>query len=58
MSLYPIAILVLVFILPVTCQAGSIWAKRSVNSKSTYADDKAIQIGDVLTIIISEITNV
>jgi flagellar L-ring protein precursor FlgH len=45
-------------ILSMTCQAGSIWAKKSPNSKSTYADDKAIQIGDVLTIIISEIHKV
>jgi flagellar L-ring protein precursor FlgH len=37
-----------------TSQAGSIWAKRSATGKSPYADDKAIQIGDVLTIIISE----
>jgi flagellar L-ring protein precursor FlgH len=44
--------------LAVPCQAGSIWAKRSPNSKSTYADDKAIQVGDVLTIVISEITKV
>jgi flagellar L-ring protein precursor FlgH len=56
-SLYSMAICVLMF-LSMTCQAGSIWAKRNVNSKSTYADDKAIQIGDVLTIIISETTKV
>jgi flagellar L-ring protein precursor FlgH len=37
-----------------TSQAGSIWAKRSTAGKSPYADDKAIQIGDVLTIVISE----
>lgn len=36
------------------CRGGSIWAKRSDNSKAYYADDKANQIGDVLTIIISE----
>ena len=34
--------------------ADSIWAKRSGHSKSQYADDKANQIGDVLTIVISE----
>lgn len=34
--------------------ADSIWAKRGLNAKSMYADDKANQIGDVLTIIISE----
>ena len=36
------------------CQAGSIWSKRNANSKPLYADDKANQIGDVLTIIINE----
>ena len=36
------------------CFAGSIWAKRSKVSKAFYADDKANQIGDVLTIVISE----
>jgi flagellar L-ring protein precursor FlgH len=35
-------------------QAGSIWAKRTAAAKPIYADDKANQIGDVLTIIISE----
>jgi flagellar basal body L-ring protein FlgH len=57
-SLYSTAICILVFMLPVTCQAGSIWAKKSPASKSTYADDKAIQVGDVLTIVISEIHKV
>jgi flagellar L-ring protein precursor FlgH len=33
---------------------GSIWAKRSRNAKPIYSDDKANQIGDILTIIISE----
>lgn len=36
------------------CRAESIWAKRSQTSKAVYADDKANQIGDLLTIIISE----
>ena len=45
---------VLAIALCATCQAGSIWAKRSANGKSPYADDKAIQIGDILTIVISE----
>lgn len=55
---FGMAIMVLVFVLSAACQAGSIWAKRSPASKSTYADDKAIQVGDVLTIIISEIHKV
>lgn len=37
-----------------TLEAGSIWAKRGQNSKPLYADDKANQIGDILTIIINE----
>jgi len=41
-------------LLAVSAEAGSIWAKRSENPKSLYADDKANQIGDVLTIVISE----
>lgn len=40
---------------PATCSnAGSIWAKRSKDMKSVYADDVARQIGDVLTIKITE----
>ena len=35
-------------------QAGSIWAKRDKNMKAIYADDVARQIGDVLTITITE----
>ena len=35
-------------------QAGSIWAKRDKNMKAIYADDVARQIGDVLTISITE----
>ena len=35
-------------------EAGSIWAKRGQNSKPLYADDKANQVGDILTIIVSE----
>jgi flagellar L-ring protein precursor FlgH len=38
-----------------TCsQAGSIWAKRDKNMRAIYADDVARQIGDVLTIKVSE----
>jgi len=35
-------------------RAGSIWAKRDKNMKAVYADDVARQIGDVLTITITE----
>jgi len=40
------------------CDAGSIWAKRDKNTKRIYADDKARTIGDILTIIISETSNI
>lgn len=33
---------------------GSIWAKRTENKKSLYADDTARQVGDILTIVIAE----
>ena len=35
-------------------QAGSIWAKRGKNMRALYADDVAHQIGDILTIKITE----
>ncbi len=35
-------------------QAGSIWTKRDKNMKELYADDVARQIGDILTIKITE----
>jgi len=38
--------------------AGSIWAKRDTNRKTVYADDVARNIGDVLTITISESSKV
>jgi flagellar L-ring protein precursor FlgH len=37
-----------------TATAGSIWAKRNSNMKNLYADDVARNIGDILTIIITE----
>jgi flagellar L-ring protein FlgH len=43
-----------VFLLANCSQAGSIWAKRDKNMKEIYADDVARQIGDILTIKISE----
>lgn len=43
-----------VLLLSADGRAGSIWAKRSQTSKPLYADDKANQVGDVVTIIISE----
>jgi flagellar L-ring protein precursor FlgH len=45
---------ILISILTTCSQADSIWAKRDKNMKDLYADDVARQIGDVLTIKISE----
>ena len=43
----------------VSCtHAGSIWAKRDKNMKILYVDDVAHQIGDVLTVIITEASKV
>ncbi len=50
-----VLVLMVLVLLPATClQAGSIWAKRDKNMKELYADDVARQIGDILTIVISE----
>jgi flagellar L-ring protein FlgH len=40
------------------CMADSIWAKRAKTMKQPYADDTARQIGDVLTIKITESSTV
>jgi len=47
-------LLVVVFFSSTCSQAGSIWAKRDKNMKDLYADDVARQIGDILTIKITE----
>lgn len=39
-------------------QANSIWAKRGANMRDLYTDDVARQIGDILTIEISESSKV
>jgi flagellar L-ring protein FlgH len=46
--------LVLLFFMTGFSNASSIWAKRNKSSKSLYADDVARQIGDVITIKVSE----
>jgi flagellar L-ring protein precursor FlgH len=46
-------------LIPVNCShANSIWSKRGKNMKDLYADDVARQIGDTLTIIITEASKV
>jgi flagellar L-ring protein precursor FlgH len=52
-----ISVLILVFLILFSTNysmAGSIWAKRDKNMRELYADDVAHQIGDILTIKISE----
>ena len=50
-----VAVMTALILLTATCShAGSIWAKRGKNMKVLYADDVARQIGDVLTIKITE----
>jgi flagellar L-ring protein precursor FlgH len=42
----------------VCAQGGSIWAKRDKNTKVAYTDDTARNVGDVLTIKITEASKV
>jgi len=51
-----LVLLLTVFLLAsaASSQAGSIWAKRDKNMRDLYADDIARQIGDILTIKITE----
>jgi len=57
---HPTLVLMVLMLLPAPAsnkqglQAGSIWAKRDKNMKELYADDVARQIGDILTISITE----
>jgi len=44
----------LVLFVAACAQGGSIWAKRDKNSRKPYTDDTARNIGDVLTIKITE----
>ncbi len=46
-------------LMPANCsRADSIWAKRGKDMRDVYADDVARQIGDTLTIIITEASKV
>ncbi len=53
-TIFAISLAVLVIFSTACSQAGSIWAKRDKDMRALYADDVARQIGDVLTIKISE----
>lgn len=55
---FAIIFLICVHIFCGLCSAGSIWSKSNKLSKGIYSDDKAHQIGDVLTVIINESTNI
>jgi flagellar L-ring protein precursor FlgH len=61
MSRKTVSIIILtsfVLLLPDSSRASSIWAKRCKNMKELYADDVARQIGDVLTIKVSEASKI
>jgi flagellar L-ring protein FlgH len=49
-----IFIIAVIFAAETSVQASSIWAKRNKNAKAAYTDDVARQIGDILTVTISE----
>jgi len=49
-----VALIVFVLCSTTCTQAGSIWAKRDKNMKALYTDDVAHNIGDVLTILVTE----
>jgi flagellar L-ring protein precursor FlgH len=49
-----LSLITFLFISTACTQAGSIWAKRDKNMRNIYADDTARNIGDILTIIITE----
>jgi flagellar L-ring protein precursor FlgH len=51
----PVLFLVVIALFSTDCShAASIWAKRGKNMKDLYADDVARQIGDILTIKVTE----
>lgn len=52
------AIVISLLVLASYAPADSIWAKRDKNAKSVYSDDTARQVGDVLTVIISEASKI
>lgn len=49
-----LVMIVTVLALSAPSPAGSIWAKRSKNTRSLYTDDVAHNVGDILTIKITE----
>lgn len=48
------ALLLMALAISSSACGGSIWAQRGQNSKPLFADDKANQVGDILTIVILE----
>ncbi len=57
MKIKNLIIIVIISVLAAGCaQAGSIWAKKEQDKKDMYSDDIAREIGDVLTISISEVS--
>jgi flagellar L-ring protein precursor FlgH len=52
------AIVIFLLMIADCAMADSIWAKRDKNAKAVYSDDTARQVGDLLTIIVSEASKV
>lgn len=50
--------LLLVGLVAPHAEAGSIWAKRSKNARDVYTDDVARNVGDVITILVSEASKI
>lgn len=50
--------LLLVGLVAPHAEAGSIWAKRSKNARDVFTDDVARNVGDVITILVSEASRI
>lgn len=50
--------LLLVGLVAPHAEAGSIWAKRSKNARDVFTDDVARNVGDVITILVSEASKI
>lgn len=57
-SIYFCTIILTVLSLISPVYGGSIWARKDTNAKERYSDDVARKIGDVLTIKVSEVSDI
>ena len=56
-QLFTVTILAVACLLSSTCSAQSLWQQRKPGFQSYFADTKAREVGDLVTIIVSESTN-